>query len=77
MDELSRMKVWTLFEHVVRQETSLMAGRHLDQNLMCCLYIITKVTNSDVSFHNIIHQYRFQPQSTSRIYRKVPVDPSG
>lgn len=75
IDDQSRHKVWTIFEHVVRNETNLMAGRHLDQNMMCCLYIVAKIANVDTTFHKIIHQYRTQPQASSRIYRKVLVDP--
>lgn len=60
MDERGRQKVWTLFEHTLRTETSLMAGRHLDQNLMCCLYLISKITNLNVAFHEIMYHYRHQ-----------------
>ena len=46
IDERGKQRVWTLFEHVLRTETSLMAGRHLDQNLMCCVYVVAKVFGS-------------------------------
>jgi hypothetical protein len=76
MDERGRQKVWTLFEHMLRTETALMAGRHLDQNLMCCLYIISKITNLSVAFHEIMYHYRHQPQASSRVYRQVLLDPA-
>ena len=71
MDERGRRRVWTLFEHIVRSETSLMRGRHIDQNIMCCLYIISKVSNMNIAFHEILYHYRHQPQAASRIYRNV------
>ncbi|VDM43314.1 unnamed protein product [Toxocara canis] len=74
LDEKGRHRVWTLFEHVLRTETSLMAGRHLDQNLMCCLYVVAKISKQDVSFHNIMYHYRHQPQASSRVYRQVLID---
>ncbi|KAI6241130.1 hypothetical protein M3Y99_00385500 [Aphelenchoides fujianensis] len=71
MEEAARNRVWTLFEHVLRAETALMHGRHIDQNLMCCVYITAKISNMDLSFHRIMQHYRHQPQSSSRIYRQV------
>lgn len=76
LDEKSRQRVWTLFEHVLRTETSLMAGRHLDQNLMCCLYVISKIGKQDISFHDIMYHYRQQPQACYRVYRRVLIDHS-
>uniref|UniRef100_A0A915D7Z7 Retinoblastoma-associated protein B-box domain-containing protein n=1 Tax=Ditylenchus dipsaci TaxID=166011 RepID=A0A915D7Z7_9BILA len=76
MEETGRQKVWTLFEHLLRKETLLMVGRHLDQNLMCCLYIVSKVCGLETSFHDIMYHYRHQPQAVSRVYRRVLIDPS-
>lgn len=41
-DEL-RLKIWTCFEHSLVHCTDLMVDRHLDQLLMCAIYIIAKV----------------------------------
>ncbi|KAL3103373.1 hypothetical protein niasHS_002559 [Heterodera schachtii] len=70
-DELIRHKAWTLFEHVFRTKTHLLMGRHLDQLLMCVLYIIAKICLLDTTFQEIMFHYRRQPQATSRIYRTV------
>lgn len=40
--DLLRM-IWTLFEHAVTEHTSLMKDRHLDQVLMCCVYVLCKI----------------------------------
>uniref|UniRef100_A0A671WHL7 Retinoblastoma-like protein 1 n=1 Tax=Sparus aurata TaxID=8175 RepID=A0A671WHL7_SPAAU len=37
-----RGKIWTCFEHTLVHSTDLMKGRHLDQLLLCSVYIISK-----------------------------------
>lgn len=65
-------KIWTVFEHSVR-DTDLMKNRHLDQLLMCAVYVISKVTKQLYPFTDIMKQYRTQPQASSDIYRNVLV----
>ncbi|MBN3294718.1 RBL2 protein, partial [Polypterus senegalus] len=69
-DELRR-KVWTCFEHSLVQHPELMVDRHLDQLLMCAIYVMSKVTKEDKSFQNIMKCYRMQPQACSSVYRSV------
>ena len=38
-----KRKIWTTFEYTIRNHTDLMKDRHLDQLLMCSLYIVCKV----------------------------------
>lgn len=38
-----RGKIWTCFEHSLVHCTDLMKDRHLDQMLLCSIYIISKV----------------------------------
>jgi len=42
-EELMR-KIWTCFEHVIIEHTDMMRDRHLDQILMCTIYIICRVS---------------------------------
>lgn len=63
-------KIWTVFEYSVRY-TDLMKNRHLDQLLMCAVYVICKVTSKTYQFTDIMKQYREQPQANSDIYRNV------
>jgi len=52
-----------------------MKGRHLDQIIMCCVYVVSKVIGKsyEKSFTEIMRCYRLQPQSTSRVYRLVNI----
>ncbi|XP_030646026.1 retinoblastoma-like protein 2 [Chanos chanos] len=69
-DELRR-KIWTCFEYSLVHCTELMMDRHIDQLLMCAIYVMTKVTKEDRSFQNIMKCYRSQPQASSSVYRSV------
>lgn len=40
--DLLRM-IWTLFENALIEHTCLMKDRHLDQILMCCVYVLCKI----------------------------------
>uniref|UniRef100_A0A8B9J450 RB transcriptional corepressor like 2 n=1 Tax=Astyanax mexicanus TaxID=7994 RepID=A0A8B9J450_ASTMX len=62
-----RQKIWTCFEYSLVHCTELMIDRHLDQLLMCAIYVMTKVTKEDKSFQNIMKCYRSQPQASSSV----------
>ncbi|XP_031423817.1 retinoblastoma-like protein 1 isoform X2 [Clupea harengus] len=66
-----RGKIWTCFEHSILQSTELMKDRHLDQLLLCAIYIISKITKEDHAFQDIMKCYRSQPQASSHVYRSV------
>ncbi|XP_077542386.1 retinoblastoma-like protein 2 isoform X2 [Haemaphysalis longicornis] len=66
-----QLKIWTCFEHSIVSHTDLMRDRHLDQLILCAVYVITKVTRVDKSFQEILHCYRQQPQNKSHVYRSV------
>uniref|UniRef100_A0A3Q3F9Y3 Retinoblastoma-like 1 (p107) n=1 Tax=Labrus bergylta TaxID=56723 RepID=A0A3Q3F9Y3_9LABR len=66
-----RRKIWTCFEHALVHSSELMKGRHLDQLLLCSVYIISKITKETHSFHDIMKCYRSQPQAHSHVYRSV------
>ncbi|XP_059185663.1 retinoblastoma-like protein 1 [Centropristis striata] len=66
-----RGKIWTCFEHTLVHCTGLMRDRHLDQLLLCSVYIISKITKETHTFHDIMKCYRSQPQASSHVYRSV------
>ncbi|XP_051975626.1 retinoblastoma-like protein 2 [Xyrauchen texanus] len=72
-----RRKIWTCFEYSLVHCTELMMDRHLDQLLMCAVYVMTKVTKEDKSFQNIMKCYRSQPQASSTVYRSVLISGRG
>nr|ALB00261.1 retinoblastoma protein [Tigriopus japonicus] len=70
-DEDIKRKIWTTFEHTMIKHTLLMKDRHMDQLLMCSLYIVCKVVGQDKNFTDIMKNYRNQPQAASHVYRSV------
>lgn len=38
-----RLKIWTCFEYSLVHCTDIMVDRHLDQLLLCAIYVISKV----------------------------------
>ncbi|XP_046395254.1 retinoblastoma-like protein 1 isoform X1 [Ischnura elegans] len=66
-----RRKIWTFFEYTIINHTDLMCDRHVDQILMCSVYVICRVTKNEKSFTDIMGCYRKQPQCASHIYRSV------
>lgn len=66
-----QLKIWTCFEHSLVCHIDLMRDRHLDQLILCAVYVITKVTRVEKSFQEILHCYRQQPQNKSHVYRSV------
>jgi Retinoblastoma-associated protein B domain len=70
----ARKQVYTVVSHVVYSATRLLYGRHLDQILLSALYGVGKVHQlRAVSFKEIIHHYRRQPQARSDVFRSVVI----
>lgn len=71
-------EVWTIFEHVVVNHLELMRNRHLDQLIMCAVYVYAKakphVRNG--SFKTIMQKYRNHPHRSSHVYRAVYIGPA-
>lgn len=66
-----RRKIWTCFEHTIVEHTDLMLNRHLDQILMCAVYVICKIVGPERTFTEVMRCYRLQPQCMSHVYRSV------
>lgn len=65
-------QIWTIFEHsIVHCTKHLMRDRHLDQMLMCAIYVFVKIKKISKTFTDIMKFYRLQPQSNSHVYRSV------
>ncbi|KHJ95046.1 Retinoblastoma-associated protein A domain protein [Oesophagostomum dentatum] len=76
VDDRGRRMIWTVLEYILKEERSLFMDRHIDQNLLCIVYVVCKANKADVSFVDIMAHYRHQPQAESHIYRMVHVDSS-
>ncbi|CAN0381836.1 unnamed protein product [Lampetra fluviatilis] len=63
--------IWTLLEHTVRNEPDLMAGRHLDQIMMCSIYAICKVHNIDLKFKTIVTAYKGMAHAQQLTFKHV------
>lgn len=64
-------KIWTTFQYSILHHIDLMRGRHLDQMIMCSIYIFARVRNLQTRFKDIMAMYRNQPQAESSVYRAV------
>ncbi|XP_028258652.1 retinoblastoma-like protein 2 isoform X2 [Parambassis ranga] len=69
-DEL-RLKTWTCFEYSLVHCTSLMVDRHLDQLLMCAIYIIAKISQMEIPFKRIMKCYESQPHTSRSVCKNV------
>ncbi|XP_040020701.2 retinoblastoma-like protein 2 isoform X2 [Gasterosteus aculeatus] len=69
-DEL-RVKIWTVFERSLIHWADLMMDRHLDQFLMCAIYITAKVTKMEITFKRIMRCYKSQPLVNRRVCNNV------
>ncbi|XP_037295161.1 retinoblastoma-like protein 2 isoform X1 [Manduca sexta] len=76
-DEELKRKIWTCLEHSIMHQTQLMRDRHLDQILMCAVYVICKVVSSNTNNHvertfaDIMRCYRQRPLADNHVYRSV------
>ncbi|XP_048483799.1 retinoblastoma-like protein 1 [Plutella xylostella] len=78
-DEELKRKIWTCLEHSLQQQTRLLRDRHLDQILMCSVYVICKVSHTaanpvERTFAEIMKCYRQRPLADNHVYRSVLID---
>ncbi|CBY06768.1 unnamed protein product [Oikopleura dioica] len=65
--------IFTVFEHCLTKKREIFLDRHVDQIILCCVYIVGKIANprDGIKFMEILSAYRYQPQCKSRVYRSV------
>ncbi|XWS08248.1 hypothetical protein CRYUN_Cryun41cG0063500 [Craigia yunnanensis] len=71
-----RESVYCLFQRTLSQRTSLFLNRHIDQIILCCFYVVSKISQLHLTFREIICNYRKQPQCKPQVFCSVFVDPS-
>ncbi|KAE9592790.1 hypothetical protein Lal_00029063 [Lupinus albus] len=69
-----RENVYTLFQKILNQCPSLFFNRHIDQIILCCIYGVAKISQLNLTFREIINNYRKQPQCKLQVFRNVFVD---
>lgn len=67
-------RVYRLIEHILNHETSLFFNRHIDQLILCSLYGVSKVCCLNLTFKEIIVNYRKQPQCKPQVFRNIFID---
>uniref|UniRef100_A0A182NJ15 Retinoblastoma-associated protein A-box domain-containing protein n=1 Tax=Anopheles dirus TaxID=7168 RepID=A0A182NJ15_9DIPT len=64
--------IWTILEFTITKcPKDLMRDRHLDQLLMCAIFVTMRIKKLPNTFKQIMHCYHSQPQANSSIYRSV------
>ncbi|KAK1375038.1 retinoblastoma-related protein [Heracleum sosnowskyi] len=66
--------VYCLFQKILLQQTALFFSRHIDQIILSCLYGVAKISQLNLTFKEIIFNYRKQPQCKPQVFRSVFVD---
>ncbi|XP_068343478.1 retinoblastoma-related protein-like [Pyrus communis] len=69
-----RENVYRLFQQILVQRTSLFFNRHIDQIILCCFYGVSKISQLNLTFREIIYNYRKQPQCKPEVFRGVFVE---
>lgn len=67
-------QIWHIMEHsIVVHGHELLKQRHLDQLLMCAIYLFVRNSGLHFSFSDIIQLYRRQPYARSTTYRAIHI----
>nr|XP_040222190.2 retinoblastoma-like protein 1 isoform X2 [Anopheles coluzzii] len=70
--EVIQKLIWTILEFTITKcSQELMRDRHLDQLLMCAIFVTMRIKKLPNTFKQIMHCYHSQPQANSSIYRSV------
>lgn len=69
-----RERVYMFFQQILSQRTALFFNRHIDQIILCCFYGVAKICQLNLTFKEIIHNYRKQPHCKPQVFRAVFVD---
>ncbi|WCJ38683.1 Retinoblastoma-related protein [Euphorbia peplus] len=66
--------VYRLFQQLLSQRTALFFNHHIDQIILCCIYIIAKSSEVKLPFWELLGYYEKQPQCKPHVFRSVFVD---
>ncbi|XP_074332106.1 retinoblastoma-related protein-like [Apium graveolens] len=66
--------VYCLFQKILLQQSAIFFSRNIDQIILSCLYGVAKISQLNLTFKEIIFNYRKQPQCKPQVFRSVFVD---
>ncbi|GAU16807.1 hypothetical protein TSUD_200500 [Trifolium subterraneum] len=66
--------VYSLFQRILNERAHLFFNRHIDQIMLCCFYMVAQFSKLNLSFWEILHSYKQQPECRSSVFRSVFVD---
>lgn len=69
-----RETVYCFVQQILSQRTALFFNRHIDQIILCSLYGVAKISQLNLTFKEIVYNYRKQPQCKPQVFRSVFVD---
>ncbi|OAY73417.1 Retinoblastoma-related protein [Ananas comosus] len=64
-------RVYSIFQQILFHQTALFFNRHVDQLILCCLYGVAKVSHANLTFKEIVNNYRKEPQWKVGVFRSV------
>ncbi|KAI0511454.1 hypothetical protein KFK09_012084 [Dendrobium nobile] len=71
LSQEAQERVYCLIQQILSQKTSLFFNRHIDQIILCSFYGVAKISHIDLTFKEIIYNYRKQPQCKPQVFRSV------
>ena len=60
-------RVWTCLEYAIINEVELLRDRHLDQLIMCSVFVMSLVSNEQREFAKIMECYCGQSQAATHV----------
>ncbi|XP_031388847.1 retinoblastoma-related protein isoform X2 [Punica granatum] len=76
LSQQMKESIYRLFQQILNQRTGLFFNRHIDQIILCCFYLMAKISRINLTFRDIICNYRKQPHCKPQVFRTVFVDGS-
>ena len=77
-DDLTKEKLWELMKYCLGSETELLIDRHIDQILLCVIYVISKMSNGKFTFNTIISHYiglySYASESITSLFFHIRID---
>ncbi|AQK57623.1 retinoblastoma-related protein 2 [Zea mays] len=64
-------RVYNVFKQILDQQTTLFFNRHIDQLILCCLYGVAKVCQLELSFREILNNYKKEAQCKPEVFLSI------